>query len=945
MHRLPLFLLLSLIILGQSCQTPPSNDEIPLDGEWQFQMDPDDRGVVDSWFSRELPETVTLPGSMNSNGKGLEIGLDTEWTGSIVDSSYYHDPEYAPYRRPGNIKVPFWLQPLQHYQGAAWYRKIVEVPADWEGKTIRLFLERPHWETRVWVDDQEVGMQNSLATPHIYDLSDYLPPGRHTLSVRVDNRMDEINVGPNSHSVSDHTQTNWNGMVGRLSLAARPVIHLQEVQVFPDVENKEVRVAVRVSADDNVPFSGILELQAENEENALPLKTQPISISEVSQWLEVSYSMGENPQLWDEFTPNLYTMRVNLQDEQGATLETRETDFGMRSFAVEEGQIRINGRRAFLRGTLECAIFPKTGYPSTDVAEWSRIFRKIKEYGLNHMRFHSWCPPEAAFTAADRAGIYLQVECSSWANQGAILGDGRPIDEFIYKESEQIVAAYGNHPSFCMLAYGNEPAGENQEAFLGEFVNYWKEKDDRRIYTSGAGWPIIPENDFHSTPDPRIQHWGAGLTSIINREAPQTEFDFRDFVGQYQTPVVSHEIGQWCVYPNFEEISKYDGVLRARNFEIFRDLLEKNGMSSLAPRFLMASGKLQTICYKADIEASLRTPGMGGFQLLDLHDFPGQGTALVGVLDPFWDEKGYVTGAEYSRFCNSTVPLVRLPQRVFTGDQTLEAAVEVAHFGPEPMEGVTPQWAIRDTASQVIAEGQLPSTDIPIGNAYSLGTIRESLASAPAPAKLILSVNIGDFENSWDIWVYPASNPATEEVRVVQQLDAATLDFLEQGGKVLLSFREGDLAADKGGDIPIGFSSIFWNTAWTRGQAPHSLGILCDPAHPALAAFPTEYHSNWQWSDAMRHARAIRLDEIPGDIRPIVRVIDDWFKNRPLGLIFEVKAGAGKLLITGIDLVSDAPERPEARQLRHSLEQYMTSDAFEPAVTVEAAAVQALFKE
>ena len=93
----------------------------------------------------------------------------------------------------------------------------------------------------------------------------------------------------------------------------------------------------------------------------------------------------------------------------------------------------------------------------------------------------------------------------------------------------------------------------------------------------------------------------------------------------------------------------------------------------MADSFLLASGKLQALCYKADIEAALRTKNFAGFQLLDLHDFPGQGSAIVGVLNPFWESKGYVTPQEYSEFCNSVVPLARMSKFVFNSGDTLKA--------------------------------------------------------------------------------------------------------------------------------------------------------------------------------------------------------------------------------------------------------------------------------
>ncbi|RPJ38664.1 MAG: beta-galactosidase, partial [Deltaproteobacteria bacterium] len=541
----------------------------------------------------------------------------------------------------------------------------------------------------------------------------------------------------------------------------------------------------------------------------------------------MDYHPGEEILAWDEFKPFLYRMDIALRSKYGP--DERTLEYGYREFKTEGSGFTINGRPVFLRGTLECAIFPKTGYPPTDVEGWSKILDVVRAHGLNHMRFHSWCPPEAAFTAADRAGVYLQIECSSWANQSTQLGSGLPVDDYIRKESERIVRDYGNHPSFTLMAYGNEPGGPNYSTYLTEFVHYWKEADSRRVYTGAAGWPVIEANEYHSISEPRIQRWGEELGSIINALPPSTDFDWRDRIPGDGKPVVSHEIGQWCVYPDFGEIGKYTGVLKARNFELFRESLEANHMGHLARNFLMASGKLQALCYKADIEAALRTPGFAGFQLLDLHDFPGQGTALVGVLNPFWEEKGYISAEEYSRFCNVVVPLARLRKLVFTEGEVVEASIEVAHFGPEEVMRTNPTWKLtRD--GDVITEGNLGQKEIPRGNGIPLGKVVFPLEEVEGPGMLTLEVKVGAYANSWDIWVYLATlDVRSEKVRVVEKLDREVIDQLKGGGKVLLSLGKGKVSESMGGKVGVGFSSIFWNTAWTGNQKPHTLGILCDP--------------------------------------------------------------------------------------------------------------------
>lgn len=932
-YALTLLLQMALGYVSASAQTY----RVDLAGIWSFRIDSLDKGIKEQWYRQKLADRISLPGSMTTNGKGDDISLNTPWTGTIVDSSWFINPEMAAYREPGNIKIPFWLQPVKYYKGAAWYQKTVKVPEGWKDRHIELVLERCHWETTVWIDDQQVGIGNSLGTPHIFDLSKAITPGTHRITIRVDNRTKAIDVGKNSHSISDHTQSNWNGIVGKLFLASRPAVFIDNVQLYPDIHKKQITAKITVSNKVNQSGKAELSVQAiaktTNAERLKPLKTTILLQKEMNT-VEVVYPMGNQPLLWDEFNPNLYTLSVQLKNNIGT--DTKTVSFGMREFVAKGTQFSINGRLTFLRGTLECAIFPETGYPPTDVESWLRIFKIAGSYGLNHIRFHSWCPPEAAFDAADRLGFYLQIEAGSWANQGTTIGDGKPLDKYIYDETDRIVKDYGNHPSFCMLTYGNEPAGKHHIQYLTDYVNYWKKKDNRRLYTTAAGWPVVPENDYNSTSDPRIQGWGQGLQSVINGEAPKSNYDWRTITTKWDHPTVSHEIGQWCVYPDFKEISRYKGILKAKNFEIFQQSLKDHKMAHLADSFLLASGKLQALCYKADIEAALRTPGFGGFQLLDLHDFPGQGTALVGVLNPFWEDKGYITGKEYSRFCNATVPLARFPKMTYRNNETLLVPVEIAHFGTTALKNNIPYWEIKNETGKILFKGRLPKTNIPIGNGTQLGEIKQALSGVLLPQQLVLTISVGEHQNSWDFFVYPSSpSESGESILVTQQLDEKAKATLHNGGKVLLTLKKGSVRPEKGGSIAIGFSSIFWNTAWTGGQPPHTLGILCNPAHPAFQAFPTAYHSNWQWWDAMSHSNAIILDSVSQGLNPIVRVIDDWVTNRSLGLVFECRVGNGKLMVSAIDLLQQREKRPEAQQLLYSLKKYMNTPAFNPTQTVD----------
>lgn len=932
-----------LFLVFGSCKKEHTK-EIDLSGEWRFQIDSLDQGITEKWYTSKLLESVQLPGSMTGNGKGYDVSEKTKWTGQIVDSAWYTAEKYAKYRVEGNVKIPFWLQPDKHYVGTAWYQKEIDIPSSWTTKNIVLTLERPHWETQVWVDNSYVGMQNSLGTPHKYELGN-LPAGKHTISIRIDNAINDINPGINAHSITDHTQTNWNGIVGAITLEAKSLVVFKNVKIYPDVAQKKVTIIGAIKNETGANQKIKLRVKAKGIGNNTQSCEEAIKEVEINTegTFEMDYPMGNDPLLWDEFHPNLYTMSMTLESSMGKDYE--EITFGMREFKTKGKRFVINNKPVFLRGTLECAIFPKTGYPATDVASWKRILNIVKAHGLNHMRFHSWCPPEAALVAADELGVYLQIEASTWPNGNSSIGDGYPVDEWLYKETQDILDAYGNHPSFVMMTSGNEPLRRNHKPYLRKYVDHFKKVDNRRLYTGAADRPYLDNLDYYNNSYARIQRWGEGENSIINKR-PQTDFDFTYFTDTIPMPYVSHEIGQWCVYPNFKEIPKYTGVLKPKNFEIFKETLEENHMGQLSDSLMLASGKLQALCYKADIEAALRTKGFGGFQLLDLHDFPGQGTALVGVLDAFWDEKGYISPEEYSRFCNETVPLARLKKRVFFNNENLEADIEVAHFGEHALKNASTTWRLTNVSGNVIAQDDFDKRDIPLDNGIQLGKIDVSLNEIATPQKLTLNVNVGDFSNSWDVWVYPFVKKQIDQTqfKVVSSLDKSTISYLEMGGKVLLTSKKGTVNPEKGGDVAVGFSSIFWNTAWTLGEKPHTLGILCNPSHPALAEFPTEYHSNWQWWDAMSHSNAIVLDEFSKDLKPIVQVIDDWFTNRRLGLVFEVKIGKGKLLVSGVDLITNIEHRPEAQQLLFSLKKYMVSDAFKPSVELDIESVLNLYK-
>lgn len=924
-------------LLGIAASASTVNDKVlDISGTWQFATDPQGVGVQQKWFDRDLGDTIELPGSMIERLKGDDVEAYTKWTGSTYDSTYYYSPFYEQYRQKGNVKFPFFLTPDKHYVGAAWYRRMVDIPADWQGSHITLFLERPHISTQVWVDGILAGGSNSLSVPHTLDLSALLgTPGRHTITVQVDNEKMVSVVAADSHSVSDQTQGNWNGIAGRMELQSTPRTYIDDIQIFPDLSGACAKVKITFvspAAKDVRLRLGAASFNSDRQHSVKPV-SHKLRIPAGRSETEITLPMGDFL-AWDEFSPALYHLDATLSSDDGTT--TDGCDFGMREFTIDGRMFRINGRVTQLRGTVESCCFPMTGYAPTGVEEWEAIFAKCREYGLNHMRFHSYCPPEAAFIAADRMGFYLQPEGPSWPNHGVGLGVGQPIDEYLMYETKEMVRTLGNHPSFCMLACGNEPAGRWVE-WVSDFVDYWAATDSRRVYTGasvGGSWQWQPHNQFHVKAGARGLQW--------SRTRPSTLDDHQQGISQAGEPWVTHEMGQWCVFPNLDETVKYTGAYKARNFEIFRDILEANDMDDQAHDFLMASGYLQELCYKYDLERHMRTPQYAGFQLLALNDYSGQGSAIVGVLDVLWGEKGYCDAASWRRFCSPVVPLAKIEKFVYRTSETLHADLLTTNYGPADLGGVTVGCVVRDDSGEVVKTFALGAKDIATGGNTELGSIDLALAGLPAPAHYSLELRVGaEGCNDWDFWVYPDQVEASAEgIYVCSSLDDKAVETLRSGGDVLVLAPQG-VSAGRG--IQQQFLPVFWNTSWFMMKPPHTTGILLDESHPLWRGFPTASHSDLQWWELVNQAPVMQFTDFPQGFRPLVQSIDTWFLSRKIGSLFEARVLGGRLIMSTMDLEKDLGHRPAAAQMRAAILQYMHSADFNPAYSVPLEDVQGLF--
>ncbi|HWB91279.1 MAG TPA: hypothetical protein VG605_05485 [Puia sp.] len=900
-----------LLIAGMTTQVAAQPRTLSLAGIWKFQLDPFLTGVSSNGVQLlpRMADEVTLPGSTDDNAKG--------------------------YRTQGMTSLR--LTRLFEYKGPAWYEREISIPESWQGKTIRLFLERAHWETAVWINDHPVGKRQSLSVPHVYDITPWIEPGKkNAIRIRVDNNM--IYNIEYSHAASAETQTNWNGIIGRIELQAFDRVHINEIQVYPDLARHGATFHITVANAPGTSIRGTLHLTVKDHPEIAPVD---VPFSGAGQNIGVSgfLPLGADLKTWDEFHPYLYILRANLAAGPNDR-DSSETQFGMREIATRGTHFTINGRPTFIRGTVNSAEFPLTGYPDMDEAAWRHIFSVCKDYGLNCMRFHSWCPPEAAFAAADKAGMYLQVENTDWR---FTIGKDTAVNRYLTEEASRILTTYGNHPSFTMFCEGNELVGPRVDSFLSGLVDSWK-KDARHLYTGSSGYPVVPGNQYNDFYGARPQHWKEGLKGRFNAVPLDTRYDYSDYVRKFSIPMITHEIGQWCVYPDFDQIPSYKGVLKPYNYELFRESLIQHGMADLARSFTLASGRWQVLQKKEEIESYLRTPGMGGYHLLQLNDFPGQGTAPVGVVDDFWVPKFYSSGAEFRQFESPRVLLLRTGSMTWTSDQAFTGDIEMANFGEAPLGNAIIQWSLDFPDGRSYARGQTKKQTIALGSPIRLGNIHIPLADIRQATRLTLHLRLSgsDVHNEWEIWVYPRTLPTvdTTGIMIANHWNDRVKEYLRHGGRVLLLPDTSSIVSSAEGV----FSGISWNTVWS-GMPPNMLGILCDPGHPALASFPTEFHTNWQWWDLVRHSKPMVLDSTPSEFRPLVQMIPDWNTNQKIGLLWEARVGNGRLLVSAMDLHSDLSHRPVAVQMLYSLEKYATGDAFQPAAKLTETTIDTLFKK
>lgn len=943
---------------------------ILLNGKWHVVLEDGTTGQMD------------LPGTLDENGIGhRDVGANQWHPDAVLGNAAGEIDKDAP------IATRFTRR--HTYEGEARISRKITVP---DYGTDRLFVlaERAR-ALRLLVDGEacSVFRQGTLSTPYIFELTG-AAPGEHEFTFLSDNSYPGMPKAAICYSsaATDETQTNWNGILGECSMYTRPQNFIDSLRVYPRAVKKEEKNkaggyvldvcvelapgAKKVYKDAKIILQS--EALAAGELEDTQTLTEIISYSgeglaeagtdkeENPKTMEIWFRdlpLRENVKLWDEDEGNLYEMAVTLdngmsaEDKGGSTAECR-TRFGIRSFGDNgSGRLALNGRAIFLRGEANCAEYPETGHPPMTIPEWKEMLLKYRSYGINFVRFHSHCEPEAAFAAADELGMLLQPELSHWDPKDAFGTE----ESYRYYRAElvDLLKTYANHPSFVMLTLGNELQAQDEgRERMRELVRTAKRMDPTRLYANGSNAfygeeGCDPESDFYtsqSCKDVVIRGTFSGMRGYLNENYPSADRTYDEAMAEirkeYQKPVFSFEVGQFEVLPDFEELESFHGISDPVNLKLIKKRVEERGLLPTWEKYVEATGELSRLAYREEIEAAMRTRELSGISLLGLQDFPGQGTALVGMMNSHLEPKPYdfARPERFREFFQECRILVKLPHYTYEAGERLIAEVEAANFGKGNIEGVF-CWTLAGKKSvsengncepaeiksknTVIATGE--DTEITIcrpGSYTEVGSLDIPLDFVEKNTALTLKVRIGDSISAYPIWVYRKTTPVCpENVYETRAFDVKTREILQNGGRVYLS-----PDADKESlpnSIKTQFTTDFWSVG-TFADQEGGMGQLIDTEHPIFKEFPTDFHTDWQWW-IMATKRAVIL---PHPMKTIITEMDSYAFLRPMAQMIEFRCLKGKVLLSTMEL-HKSQQYPEVRALQASIYTYLSGENFEPA--------------
>ncbi len=891
---------------------------------------------------------MKIPGTLDESNIGLRDALDPEDVRQY-EPEREKDPleellseegllfeEEEPKEEDVRIRTRYTRK--YAYEGLARISRTVTF-TEKPGKRLFLEVERAR-ELRLFIDETEIEYYQapSLSTPHIFEVTGYLN-GTHVLTIVSDNRY----VGfPReailaSNAASDHTQTNWNGLLGYVRLREEEESFVDSVLVLPS--GRTVSLYLEISSKEAKTGTLCITSPALTQiyEETVSLKAG------ISGFRINTLPLLSDIEKWDEENGRLYELTASLNGAE------KTVSFGVRDFeATEKGTITCNYRNVFLRGESDFAVYPETGYAPTDVPSWREILRAYQEYGVNFVRFASHVPPEAAFCAADELGMFLMAELSQEGDRNAFSRE--EASDYYRLELSRVLRTLGNHPSFVMLSFGTGlriTSGGAETA--SELLKLARTMDPTRLYSLSSDLSVSSDaqSRLQDTGDFIMASGilGKPLRNIVNQPYLNTEAQYRSAVkmargeGHYSsvnplTPMISFEAGQYLMLPDLREIDLFSGFLQPDNMICMREDAKEAGLLPNWNRVLSAGGELALQSFRLEAENAFRTAALSGAVLRGLKDYPGKGGGFYGMMNTHLQKKPFpfADPKRFSAFFGPVLLMASYDRYTYEAGETFRAAVSVFHYGRENLNmQVTCTLTCRETSFTETFEEKRVRT----GGITEIGEFETVL---PEPGEYLLTLKCGRLANTYPVYVYPAAIPiCPESVYEADCLDEKVLQVLSGGKTVFLTPPSDPEYLPE--SVPAGFSgAAFFEKDQNEGR--ETSGMMIDTAHPLFENFPTKEYPTLQWHD-IALSRAVIL---PRRMKTVISETDAPDQNRCLARLFEFRLGGGNVLFSSLGL-KEKLGRPEVRALLNCIYAYLESYDFSPVQEMKIDEVRRLLKE
>ncbi|MBN1341279.1 MAG: hypothetical protein JXQ73_01290 [Phycisphaerae bacterium] len=876
--------LLSLLMAAPAAGRPT----VSLDGVWQFRFSADDSGERDGWFKPEttFDKTLKVPGCWDSQG----IGEPTE-------------------------KV------RHNAVGVGWHRRSFAVPKEWANRRIWLRVGAAHRSAKVWIDGERIGEHWGYPVAFSFDITGAVTPGKeHALVIAVDSRR-HLDRDPltGAFDIIDYMDVDWGGIFEPVTLYATGDVWLDDAFVLPDPAAGKAGVRVTMSrvepgtADPTAIEFRVRRWTAQGVGEAVVTSGK----QEVGKQAKLSWdlALGDVPP-WTPETPNLLVLDLVLK-RGDQVLDERSIRFGQRRLEIRGADFYLNGERFYFRGYGDDWTFPVTLMPAPDVEAWRKYLLRRKEFGLIGVRHHSTMPPEAYLAAADEVGILVQPELPIAYAPFFNAANERGYDLYRYVWRGYI-RQMRNHPSVFAWCMNNEM----REGFaLGpELYATAKLLDPTRpvIDADGAAGDLNrPTIDYIAFQyDVFAIPWGRHYAKF-KMASPPTK------------PIISHETTNISVLPDPADIPKYDGIIDPFWIQQMADQVSRRGLSGYLDRMLTASRRLQASLIKLNIEACRVNPDTDGHHQWLFRDYWTQSTGIVNQ----FDEARALTPEMARQFFGQVVVLWEHDRVNFRCGQTIPLRLFLSDFRPKAARPRLSEMSV--TLGDQSVSLQAPSS---AGGRGLIGpwTGEVRAPKSAAPVALVLQARCGGVRNQWPVWVFPASSekgdvvgtseraPSDSVPMVTRWLTKTALERLAAGGRVWV--------VDEKVVLPTALGRF--KPAWWKGseKTDSGYGNMILP-HPAMEGFPHDGYGDLQMAGLLDERPTVLMDALPVQIEPIIWYLDVPWQMRRKAYLFEAKVGAGRLLVSTLNVSREQRERdPAAAWLFGRLLGYVRSDAFNPQV-------------